>query len=905
MHLRVGHFAVLLPVFAASALHAQEGWLGPPPTAPTTVTPAEIAPLAGPQGNAGPSYYDTTNREAVRTAFNSTWLPSRSAPIAWTGTAAGCAEGTISQQWNDAALTGLNFLRNLAGIAGALTFDAGNNAKDQKAALMFSVNKQLSHTPPASWTCYTADAATAAGKSNICLQPNNPTPGCLELYMDDFGTNNTFVGHRRWIVYPQTQTLGNGDVPANGSNFPGNALWAYDDHFGGPRPATRDPWVPWPSAGYFPYQLVPNRWSFSYANAIFSGASVTMTKDGVAVPLTLEAVVNGYAENTIVFYPTGADVTRPTVPVKPAADTTYTVTISNVLVSGTPQTITYSVTVFDPAVESPGPNPGCTYGLSPGGQAFGPAGGSGTINITTGPGCVWTLSDIPSWITPTSSMSGVASGLVSYQVAANAGASRSAAMTITNTSFAFEQQGSAPVAGLNFVGAMAHLAAQENWTTAFTLVNKGAGSAQSRLSLFADPAGTLTLPLTFPQQPAQGSFLAASFDRMLGANASLIVNTAGPQTGQVLQGSAQLAATGPVDGFAIFRQIPTEQEAVVPMETRDAPSYLLAFDNTNGLVLGVAVENISSLGAVIPVVIRDDAGVLISAPGATISLGGSGHTAFVLSTQFPVTANKRGTIEFKRPVGGRISVLGLRFTPPNNALTTIPALANVLPGGGSIAHLASGGDGWETTFVLVNTGTSAAQITLSFFADETGSPLFLPLSFPQPGGGTNTMASSVQRLLAAGATLIVQSSGAPQLLTGSAQLTTAGNVSGFVIFRHNNQEAVVPLESRNASGYIIAFDNTGGTATGVALNVVSAQQVNVPVVVRNDAGTQIGATDTITLAANGHYAFTLVHDRYPGTANIRGTLEFGKPANAQIGALGIRIPNGAVTTYTTLPALAK
>jgi len=98
MHLRVGHFAVLLPVFAASALHAQEGWLGPPPTAPTTVTPAEIAPLAGPQGNAGPSYYDTTNREAVRTAFNSTWLPSRSAPIAWTGTAAGCAEGTISQQ---------------------------------------------------------------------------------------------------------------------------------------------------------------------------------------------------------------------------------------------------------------------------------------------------------------------------------------------------------------------------------------------------------------------------------------------------------------------------------------------------------------------------------------------------------------------------------------------------------------------------------------------------------------------------------------------------------------------------------------------------------------------------------------------------------------------------------------
>src|ERR1700734_2010233 len=98
---------------------------------------------------------------------------------------------------------------------------------------------------------------------------------------------------------------------------------------------------------------------------------------------------------------------------------------------------------------------------------------------------------------------------------------------------------------------------------------------------------------------------------------------------------------------------------------------------------------------------------------------------------FPATANKRGTIEFDTPAGGQISVLGLRFTPPNNALTTIPALANVGTGGGSIAHLAAGGDGWQPTFVLINAGASAAQATLSFFADMTGAPQLLPLSFPQ------------------------------------------------------------------------------------------------------------------------------------------------------------------------------
>ncbi|MEO8052551.1 MAG: hypothetical protein ABI833_19250 [Acidobacteriota bacterium] len=553
----------------------------------------------------------------------------------------------------------------------------------------------------------------------------------------------------------------------------------------------------------------------------------------------------------------------------------------------------------------------CTYTLNLGGQAFTSQGGTGSITITTQFGCPWTAGNIPSSVILTSPASGTGTSTVTFQVLANGGGDLSNSLSIAGQTFTIEQQ-TASIPGLGLIGSMAHLAGEENWTTTFTLVNKSGATAQTRLSLFGDALdssgnGPLLLPLVFPQQgAASGPLLAASFDRTVAANASLIVNTAGPQTPPVLVGSAQLAATGSVDGFAIFHHVVSLQEAVVPMETRNASAYLLAFDNTNGLVLGVAVENVSPQNAVIGVVIRDDTGVVISAPGATISLGGNGHTAFVLSDPnlgFPVTANKRGTIQFDTPAGGRISVLGLRFTPPNNALTTIPALANVGTGGGSIAHLASG-DGWETTFVLVNTGTSAAQVTVSFFADQTGAPLSLPLSFPQSGGGTSTTASSVTQTLPAGATLIIVSSGAPQLLTGSAQLSTTGHVSGFVIFRHNNQEAVVPLESRNAGACILAFDNTNGTFTGVAVSAVAAQPVNIPVIVRDSAGTQI-ATDTLTLAANGHYAFTLVTDKYPATANIRGTIEFDSPASAQIGALGIRIPAGAAHTYTTLPALAK
>jgi hypothetical protein len=227
-------------------------------------------------------------------------------------------------------------------------------------------------------------------------------------------------------------------------------------------------------------------------------------------------------------------------------------------------------------------------------------------------------------------------------------------------------------------------------------------------------------------------------------------------------------------------------------------------------------------------------------------------------------------------------------------------LANVGTGGGSIAHLAAGGDGWQTTFVLVNTGASAAPLTLSFFNDVTGAPLSLPLSF---GGSTTIFTSTILKTLAAGATFVVASSGGQNLVTGSAQLSTGGHVSGFVIFRHNNQEAVVPLESRNAPGYIIAFDNTGGTATGIAVNAVSTAPVSIPVTVRDDAGSQI-STYALNLATNGHLAFTLAQ-KYPETANIRGTIEFDAPAGAQIGALGIRMPTGAAHPYTTLPALMK
>ena len=220
---------------------------------------------------------------------------------------------------------------------------------------------------------------------------------------------------------------------------------------------------------------------------------------------------------------------------------------------------------------------------------------------------------------------------------------------------------------------------------------------------------------------------------------------------------------------------------------------------------------------------------------------------------------------------------------------------------GTMAQVASGG-GWQTTFTLSNTGTAAANVELSFF-DNNGDPLSLPLT--SLDSGTQTTTSTLSEAIAAGGTVVVvtNASSTANLAVGSAQLTSDGNVSGFAIFRYNPtaQEAVVPLETRSAAAYVLAFDNTNGLSTGLALANVSSQAVKVPLVVRDDSGAKLG-TATINLAAHGHTSFTLT-DKYGFARGKRGTVEFDTPPNGQISALGIRAE--ATGSFTSIPVLVK
>ena len=219
---------------------------------------------------------------------------------------------------------------------------------------------------------------------------------------------------------------------------------------------------------------------------------------------------------------------------------------------------------------------------------------------------------------------------------------------------------------------------------------------------------------------------------------------------------------------------------------------------------------------------------------------------------------------------------------------------------GSMPHLASGGGQWTTTFTILNTGAATANITLNFF-DDHGSPLALPVTFPQgiAGGATD---STFTGPLNAGAGLVIQTAGLNlPLSVGSAQLLSDGPVSGFAVFTDNvtaqqQQQAVVPLQSLvNHASSVLWFDNTNGFSTGVALANVSANTNTITLIIRDDTGAEI-KRDTIQLAAQGHMAFGLATN-YPMSANLRGTIEFDA---SEIGVLGLAFnPESAFTSIPT------
>lgn len=221
-------------------------------------------------------------------AVCSRWLADRANldEGSWSGNVTGCNAGDISAQGRANALTQVNLYRFIAQLPAVVT-DPTRDQKTQDCALMLDANMQLSHTPPMSWACYTADGDEAAGNSNIA---SGPGVMAVDMYMSDFGNGST-MGHRRWILSNSLGPIGLGST----NNY--SCMWVIQ----GSGMAGK-PWLAWPSPGIFPIEALTTSfqsvdetgWTIQSNSIDLSGAQVALTEDGNARTVQVSGLAGGY-----------------------------------------------------------------------------------------------------------------------------------------------------------------------------------------------------------------------------------------------------------------------------------------------------------------------------------------------------------------------------------------------------------------------------------------------------------------------------------------------------------------------------------------------------------------------------------------------------------------------------------
>jgi hypothetical protein len=251
-------------------------------------------------------------------------------PAGWTGSPEGCVQGAESAASIEATRTGVNILRDFAGLT-PVSFDAELNRKALAAALMMLAANELSHDPGPGWPCYTADGDEAAGQSNLFLGSSGAA--AMTGYVDDGGVAS--LGHRRWVLNPPAATFGTGSTGAS------NALWVFG-------PAAPAPVIPevvaWPPAGHVPWPLVFADWSAAISvpgDADLSAATVTTVLDGQPLETTnVTPLPDGYGTGRTLKWNVGlAGAAR-------ERDGHVDVTIGNVLVDGAPREFRYALDAF-------------------------------------------------------------------------------------------------------------------------------------------------------------------------------------------------------------------------------------------------------------------------------------------------------------------------------------------------------------------------------------------------------------------------------------------------------------------------------------------------------------------------------------------------------------------------------
>ncbi len=434
-----------------------------------------------------------------------------------------------------------------------------------------------------------------------------------------------------------------------------------------------------------------------------------------------------------------------------------------------------------------------------------------------------------------------------------------------------------------------------SFRTTFVIFNNSDANVTVVLTLTDDNGAPMVVTIN-------GLGSNSQFNITLGAGATNMLQTDG--LGKGAAGAAKVNATAPIGVSAIF----TIYDAAGNYLTEagvgsSAPStdFVLPVDSTGFFLTGLALFNPTAVDATITMTLLNTDG---SQKGTVtlLLLRGTHSASYVAAAGqlFPTVSNFRGTLVVQSSAA--IAAVGLRqYQDPSTGQLTFTSLPVVPRSSGklalNIAQVVNGsynGTGFKTSFLIFNISLSTANVTLTLTKDD-GTPLVVTIS----GSGTS---GSFSIILAAGASVFLQTDGLGAEAAGAATITSNVPIGAAAIFTEFNQgkfqtEAGVG-DSSVLTQFTLPVDINGTSDTGVAFfnPGISTQTLNFKLL--NTSGVIVGTTTRSNFAAKNHLA-VFVSELFPGTTNFKGSL--GVSTLTGVAATTLRqYLSGA--NYTTLPA---
>ncbi len=234
----------------------------------------------------------------VTALYRKLYESSKIDSIKWNGNVSRCACGQLPKDIYVKAENRVNFFRAVSGLR-PVKINAKFNIDAQNAALLIKANNELTHNPTANMKCYNKSSANGCNKS--CLGMIHfkyfGDESFITHFINDYGDNNYFVGHRKWILYTKLKEFGYGATNTT------DAVLTADGYI---RDTVSAPeYMAYPWAGYVPVNLIFPKWSFSIPqdNAVdYQLATVSMF-DNMGLQIQTEKLkeYKNFLDHTLVW----------------------------------------------------------------------------------------------------------------------------------------------------------------------------------------------------------------------------------------------------------------------------------------------------------------------------------------------------------------------------------------------------------------------------------------------------------------------------------------------------------------------------------------------------------------------------------------------------------------------------